>query len=93
LAREAGLTYLPCSFVTDYDCWDTSRPHVTLEEVITTMRQNNSKGFKVLTKILSAGTKLLEGCHCGDQGLKGGLMTTREAIPSKHKEWLDVLLA
>jgi len=22
LAREAGLPYLPCCFVTDYDCWD-----------------------------------------------------------------------
>lgn len=93
LAREAGLTYLPCSFVTDYDCWDTSRPHVTLEEVITTMRQNNSKGFKVLTKILASGSKLLESCHCSEQGLRTGLMTTREAIPSKHKEWLDTLLA
>ncbi|NCN95826.1 MAG: MTAP family purine nucleoside phosphorylase, partial [Bdellovibrionales bacterium] len=32
LAREAGLSYVPMSFVTDYDCWDTSRPHVTLDE-------------------------------------------------------------
>lgn len=92
LAREAGLTYLPCSFVTDYDCWDTSRPHVTLDEVLTTMRQNNGKGFKVLTKILAAGPKILEGCHCSEQGLKGGLMTPKEAIPTKHKEWLQVLL-
>ncbi|MGZ3723797.1 MAG: MTAP family purine nucleoside phosphorylase, partial [Bdellovibrionales bacterium] len=28
LAREAGMSYLPCCFVTDYDCWDSSRPHV-----------------------------------------------------------------
>ena len=28
LAREAGMSYLPCAFVTDFDCWDTSRPSV-----------------------------------------------------------------
>lgn len=93
LAREAGLTYLPCSFVTDYDCWDRTRPHVTLEEVITTMRQNNAKGFKVLTKILAAGDSLLEGCECRDGGLRVGLMTPKEAIPAKHKAWLDTLMS
>ncbi|MEQ1723364.1 MAG: MTAP family purine nucleoside phosphorylase, partial [Pseudobdellovibrio sp.] len=42
LAREAGLPYLPCCFVTDYDCWDDSIPHVTVEEVIKVMKGNNS---------------------------------------------------
>ena len=92
LAREAGLTYLPCSFVTDYDCWDKTRPHVTIDEVMTTMRENNGKGFKILTKILAAGDKLLDGCECSEQGLKNGLMMPREAIPAKHKEWMQVLL-
>ncbi len=92
LAREAGLTYLPCSFVTDYDCWDRTRPHVTIEEVIRTMRENNGKGFKVLTKLIAAGDKVLEGCECHEQGLKNGLMMPREAIPAKHKEWMQVLL-
>lgn len=92
LAREAGLTYLPCSFVTDYDCWDRSRPHVTLDEVLTTMRQNNAKGFKVISKLVAMGDKILEGCDCADGGLKNGLMTRREAIPNQHKAWLEVLL-
>lgn len=93
LAREAGLTYLPCCFVTDYDCWDTSRPHVTLEEVISIMRANNSKAFTVLKRILSSETDLLEGCDCPSQGLKMGLMTPREVIPAKSREWLEVLLS
>lgn len=91
LAREAGLTYLPCSFVTDYDCWDRTRPHVTLDEVLRTMRENNAKGFKVLKRILSS-PDLLAGCDCSEGGLKHGLMTPREAIPSRHKEWMQVLL-
>src|SRR4029079_9629610 len=92
LAREAGLTYLPCSFVTDYDCWDRTRPHVTIDEVMTTMRQNNAKGFKVLAAMLKVGPKILEGCECADQGLKNGFMMTREAIPAKHRDWMSVLL-
>lgn len=93
LAREAGMSYIPCSFVTDYDCWDKTRPHVTIEEVITTMRQNNAKGFKVLTKMLAAGDRLLEGCECGEQGLKSGLMMPREAIPQRHREWMELFLS
>jgi 5'-methylthioadenosine phosphorylase len=93
LAREAGLTYLPCSFVTDYDCWDRTRPHVTIEEVITTMRQNNAKGFKVLQKLVASGDKILEGCECHEQGLRNGLMMPKEAIPAKHKEWMQVLMS
>ena len=90
LAREAGLSYLPCCFVTDYDCWDTTRPHVTLEEVITIMRQNNSKGFALLKRILAA-EKLLEGCDCASQGLKTGIMTARERLTPSQREWVDVL--
>lgn len=93
LAREAGLSYLPCSFITDYDCWDRSRPHVTLEEVLRTMRENNAKGFRVLKRMLAVGPDLLAGCDCADAGLRSGLMTPKAAIPKKHQEWLDVLLS
>jgi 5'-methylthioadenosine phosphorylase len=92
LAREAGLPYLPCCFVTDYDCWDTSRPHVTIEEVITTMRQNNAKGFALLTRILQSDKNLIEHCECGEQGLKNGLMTSRESLTPAQKEWMQVLI-
>jgi 5'-methylthioadenosine phosphorylase len=91
LAREAGLSYLPCCFVTDYDCWDTSRPHVTLDEVITTMRQNNGKGFAVLQRILQD-EDLLAGCECSEQGLKGGLMSPRDSLSTEQKKWMQTLL-
>lgn len=93
LAREAGMSYLPCSFVTDYDCWDTSRPHVTLEEVITIMRQNNGKAFKLLKQILANEEDLLAGVECPQQGLRTGLMTSKDAISATQKKWLDILLS
>lgn len=93
LAREAGIAYLPCCFVTDYDCWDTSRPHVTLEEVLTVMRQNNRKAFHLAQQILGQKQPLYSDCDCEKQGLKVGLMTPLESLPQDKKKWLEVLLS
>ena len=92
LAREAGLPYLPCCFVTDYDCWDDSIPHVTLPEVIEVMRANNAKAFELACELLPLGEKLYEGSACTDGGLRTGLMTPRDLIPHEAWQWLDVLL-
>jgi 5'-methylthioadenosine phosphorylase len=92
LVREAGMSYVPCCFVTDYDCWDTSRPHVTLDEVLTTMRQNNAKGFALLSRVLNSKADLMAKCQCADQGLRAGMMTPRESLTAAQKEWLQVLL-
>jgi len=91
LAREAGLPYLPCCFVTDYDCWDDSIPHVTVEEVIKVMKNNNQKAFNVLKTILQAGD-LAEGSYAYDGGLKTGLFMPKEAIPKDKLSWVNVLL-
>lgn len=92
LAREAGLSYVPCCFVTDYDCWDTSRPHVTIGEILRIMKANNGKAFAVLQRVLNEDqSEMLKDSHCADEGLRMGLMTAKEAIPPKQREWLDVL--
>jgi len=92
LAREAGLPYLPCCFVTDYDCWDDSIPHVTVEEVIKVMRQNNSKAFSILRKALKA-KDLEKGSLAFDGGLKTGLFMPIEAIPADKKAWVQFLMS
>lgn len=92
LAREAGMSYLPCSFVTDYDCWDTQRPHVTLDEVLTVMRQNNAKAFSVAKMLLAKGEEIFGDCDCSNQGLRTGLLTPPDAIPANKKAWLETLL-
>lgn len=91
LAREAGLPYLPCCFVTDYDCWDDSIPHVTIDEVIKVMRGNNGKAFTVLQDLLKL-KDLGKGSAAFDGGLRSGLFMPREAIPADKKSWMDVLL-
>ena len=91
LAREAGLPYLPCCFVTDYDCWDDSIPHVTVEEVIKVMRLNNQKAFSVLKDILKT-KNISEGSVAPNGGLRSGLFMPIEAIPKDKKPWVDVLM-
>ena len=93
LAREAGMSYLPCSFVTDFDCWDTTRPHVTLDEVVSIMKRNNSKAFNLLTRILKSEKDLLKDCDCREQGLRAGLMTPKSSLTPAQQKWLEVLLS
>jgi 5'-methylthioadenosine phosphorylase len=91
LAREAGLPYLPCSFVTDYDCWDESIPHVTAEEVMRVMKLNNGKAFHVLSTLLHAGP-IWEGSLAPKGGLVTGLFMKREDIPAEKRQLVEVLL-
>ncbi len=91
LIREAGLAFLPCSFVTDYDCWDENRPHVTLEAFKDVMRVNNQRAFNMASALISNGEEVLpQGCP--DQGLKTGIMTPRDKWTNEQKQWLSVLL-
>lgn len=93
LAREAGLPYLPCCFVTDYDCWDDGIPHVTVDEVIRVMKGNNAKAFSLLRALLKEKAALWEGSVAPEGGLRTGLFMPREKVPADKKAWLDVLLA
>jgi 5'-methylthioadenosine phosphorylase len=92
LAREAGLPYLPCCFVTDYDCWDDSIPHVTVDEVIKVMKGNNGKAFALLKEILGQ-KNFWEGSRAPEGGLRSGLFMPKESIPADKRAWVETLMA
>ncbi len=91
LAREAGLCYLPASFVTDYDCWDPTIEHVTLQVVLETMRENNSKAVRFIEQLLRMNPP--EDQLSRDGGLKTSLMTDSKALSPAIKSWLEILQA
>lgn len=91
LAREAGLPYLPCCWVTDYDCWDDEIPHVTVQEVIRLMKLNNTKAFSLLRAILNAGP-IWQGSLAPEGGLRNSLFMPIEMVPADKKQWLEVLM-
>ncbi len=90
LAKEAGLYYLPLSFVTDYDCWDDALEHVTLEQVLEVMRKNNQKAYTLMEQLFPA-TKDLFLKGCPEQGLKTGLMTPLASLSDDIQDWMNVL--
>lgn len=90
LAREAGISYLPCSFVTDYDCWDDLIEHVTLSVVMETMKKNNLKAVSLIRELLGADPQADQSDRTG--GVQSGLMTQKEMIPQDKKAWLEVLM-
>jgi 5'-methylthioadenosine phosphorylase len=92
LAREAGLPYLPCCFVTDYDCWDDNVPHVTIAEVIQVMKSNHGKAFSLLKEILKE-KNFWQGSLAPEGGLRSGLFMPRESIPQEKLGWVHILMS
>lgn len=90
LAREAGIHYLPCSFVTDYDSWKTDRPPVTQDEVTETMRGNYKKAHHIVKLIVENMYDMLPN-GCPEVGIGSCLLTPEEQIPDHIKSWLEIL--
>jgi 5'-methylthioadenosine phosphorylase len=90
LAREAGMYYIPLSFVTDYDSWNESIEHVTLEQVIEVMRNNNKKAFSLLQQLIPPTSHIFNGCR--DMGLRKGLLTPIESLSDDVQSWMKVLI-
>ncbi len=89
LAREAGCCYLPCCFVSDYDCWDDSIPHVTIAEILEVLHRNNGNAFRLVAAIVAE--DVAGSCDCAKSGLKSGLMTPMEALAPEQRVWLEIL--
>ncbi len=92
LAREAGLAYMNCCFVTDYDCWKEDIPHVTVDEVMRIMKLNNKKAFVVAQKLLHSKLESLQTASEVESGLKTSLMTPLDSFSAKQKYWLEILM-
>lgn len=93
LAREAGLPYLPCCFVTDYDCWNEDIPHVTLVEVLELMKKNNGKAMRLAQKIVKLGPSFWENCPEQNLGLRMGLMTPKDSLSTAQQATLSILMS
>lgn len=89
LAREAGIAYLPCCFVTDFDCWDDAIEHVTLQEVLATMKKNNGKAVDLIGRVLKANPQADAACIEG--GLKHGLMTPPDRMTAEQRAYFEVI--
>ncbi len=52
LAREAGICYAAIAMSTDYDCWHESNAPVTLDMILSTMKNNAQNVKKLLLEVI-----------------------------------------
>lgn len=92
LAREAGLAYMNCCFVTDYDCWKDDIEHVTVEQVIKVMRENNSKALEIAKVLINNKNSALLNATEKENGLKNALMSDKKEMSEDQAAWIEILL-
>lgn len=91
LAREAGMSYLPFSFVTDYDCWKEDHPPVTLQEVVSIMKGNNAKAFALAKLLIPKTTNHITKER--EMGLKTSIMSSLTSISKEKQSLLEILMS
>ena len=90
LAREAEICYASIACVTDYDSWHETNETVTVEAILTTMR--NNLDFAKKTIRLAAG-RLPEKRECDCASALGpALVTDLSLISAAQKKKLDLLI-
>lgn len=92
LAREAGICYLPCSFITDYDCWDPAKEPVTMERVIKNQLENQRKALQFIDFIMKHLMHILPR-GCPSLGLRNNLLTNFDDLSKEKKEWFSVIIS
>lgn len=90
LAREAEICYATMAHVTDYDVWHVSEAPVTVEMVIQTLNKNTAIAQEAV-RLLAGSLKSERDCNCG-QALATALITHKDAIPTKTRQELDLLV-
>ncbi|MBI3544765.1 MAG: S-methyl-5'-thioadenosine phosphorylase [Deltaproteobacteria bacterium] len=91
LAREAGLCYCTVAMVTDYDSWNETVEHVTVEAVIKIMKENVARAKQLLSKLV-ASFEDKPDCACR-KASQFAIMTNPKLIPAKTRSALKLVLA
>ena len=90
LAREAEICYASIACVTDYDSWHETNETVTVEAILTIMRNNIDHAKKTIS--LAAG-RVPEKRECACASALGpALVTDMSTVPDEQKKRLDLLI-
>jgi 5'-methylthioadenosine phosphorylase len=90
LAREAEICYASIACITDYDSWHETNEAVTVEAILTTMR-NNIDFAKKTIKLAAGRVPQKRECGCAT-ALGGAIVTDPAAIPAGQKKKLELLI-
>ncbi len=91
LAREAEICYATVAMVTDYDVWHPSHDSVSVEMVIQNLLKNAEMAKRIVRYVADEIPSAREHCPCPN-ALRDSIITSRDAIPTKAKENLGLLI-
>jgi 5'-methylthioadenosine phosphorylase len=90
LAREAELCYATVALTTDYDCWHETEEAVTVEAILTTLRQNVMLAKRLLRTAMPAVAAVKTcGCH---SALQNAIITAPDRMPASLRRKLALLM-
>lgn len=89
LAREAEICYGVIALATDYDCWYESHEDVSVDAIMTIMRQNVAMAKSIIGN--AAGQmRDARKCPCAD-ALRYAIITDGTVIPEKTRRDLQII--
>ncbi|MEE2961244.1 MAG: S-methyl-5'-thioadenosine phosphorylase [Myxococcota bacterium] len=95
LAREAELRYATLALSTDYDCWHEEEENVSVESVVTILKQNTENVQRAILKAIPKLRQLSNRPDIkspADSALEHAIMTDPALIPKSIKRDLAPLL-
>ncbi|MEO6308431.1 MAG: S-methyl-5'-thioadenosine phosphorylase [Nitrospiraceae bacterium] len=90
LAREAELCYATVALATDYDCWHETEEAVTVEAILTTLRQNVVLAKRLLRTAMPAVADV-KSCSC-QRALQDAIITAPDRMPASLRRKLALLM-
>jgi 5'-methylthioadenosine phosphorylase len=89
LAREAELCYATVALVTDFDCWHETEEAVTVETILTTLRQNVALAKRLLRGAMVS-VASVKSCGC-QRALQDAMVTAPDHVPALLRRKLALL--
>jgi 5'-methylthioadenosine phosphorylase len=90
LAREAEICYVTLALVTDYDCWHESHDSVTVDMIVSNLKQNSRNAQRILLQTVRDMTGERH-CGCGE-ALRHALITDKALIPAATRKKLECII-
>ncbi len=90
LAREAEISYATVALATDYDCWHEGEDDVSVEAVISILRNNAERARSVVARA-AAMVPATHECIAAN-ALKDSIMTKMSEIPMELRERLALII-
>ena len=90
LAREAEICYGVIALSTDYDCWHDSHEDVSIEAVLSIIRNNVATAKNIIRRAVQRISGKERSCSCAE-ALRYAIISDRRVIPLETRENLALI--